>query len=221
MTKVLLLSLFILVSCNEEAPVTPRGSLGSMREFLQESVDGREFLALCLKLGQKADRLPSLSTAQVEYNFSYSQKNCNDLELGASKDVTVTIDQIGGSYAFKTKDNSQFGFTQIETPSEGAMKEICANATALTNPLQAGPTGAIWFKKVNQENCRSDKDHFCVKIEKGSIDQTFNKYVIHTEELIRFRTTGNNTGFFVERYLDTAGNCTGGKRIQKKTTLNL
>lgn len=219
MTKVLLLSLFLFVSCNEETKVVNPSSVGSIREFLQVPVNSQPFLDLCLKLGQKADRLPGLSTAQVEYHFSYAQKNCQDSELGASQDVTVTIDQMGGNYFFSPTGASNFGFTQIETPTEGVMKEICANATALTNPLQTGTTGAVWFRRVNEDKCRSDSDHFCIKLEKGSLDSFTNRYVIHTEELIQFRLTGNNTGFFVKRYLDTAGNCTGGKRIQKETHL--
>ncbi|MCM2348448.1 MAG: hypothetical protein NDI69_00415 [Bacteriovoracaceae bacterium] len=219
MTKVLLLSLFILVSCNQDTKVVTTSQLGSIREFLQVPVEGREFLDLCLKLGQKADRLPSLSTAGVEYNFSYAQKNCNDSEMGAASDVTLTIDQLGGSYFFKPTGNSNFGFTQIETPTEGVMKEICANATALTSPLQTGSTSAVWFRKVSEEKCRSDANHFCIKLEKGSLDSFSNRYLIHTEELIQFRLTGNNTGFFVKRYLDTAGNCNSGKRIQKEAFL--
>ena len=219
MTKVMLLSLVLLVSCNsEEAPQSPR-QVGNLRDYNPISVQGNEFYSLCLKLGQKNDRLPSLSTAQAQYNFSYSQKNCTDEVMGASQDVTVTIEQMGGTYSFKPTTASNFGFTQIETPYEGSMKEICANAGALQSPLLVGSTGAVWFRMVSDDKCRPDANHYCVKLEKGSLDTRYNKYVVHTEEWIKFRLTGNNTGFFTERFLDTNANCPSGKKIQKHTVL--
>lgn len=220
MFKSLLLvsSLVFIASCTEEGTQTPKSNLGSIREFIQVPVNGDEFANLCAKLEQKEDRLPSLSTAQAEYHFSYAQKNCSEAQLGAASEVSVTIDQLGGNYFFRPVGNATFGFKEIETSSEGIMKEICANVRALTNPLMTGSNSAIWFRKVNEENCRSDKNNICVKFEKGTIDG-YNRYSIHTEELIQFGLTGNNTGFFVKRFMNTVGNCNKGSSIQRQAVM--
>ncbi len=220
MMKALLLvsSLVFFISCTVEEAPTPKSNLGSVREFLQVPVNGEEFAHLCSKLEQKESRLPSLSTAQAEYNFSYSQKNCNQPELGPASEVAVTIDQLGGNYFFRPVGNVSFGFKEIETSTEGIMKEICANVRALTNPLMTGSNSAIWFRKINQDNCRSDKNNICIKFEKGSVDN-YNRYAIHTEEIIQFSLNGNNTGFFVKRYLSTLGNCSTGSSIQREAVM--
>lgn len=217
-TLSLVLTLGFLVSCTEEQAPTPKSNLGSIREFLQTPVSGNEFAYLCDKLEQKEGRLPSLSTAQVEYNFSYAQKNCADSQLGPASEVAVTIDQLGGNYFFRPVGNASFGFKEIETSTEGIMKEICANVRALVNPLMTGSSSAIWFRRVNEGDCRTDKNNICIKFEKGVIDN-YNRYAIHTEEMIQFSLSGNTAGFFVKRYLNTVGNCGKGQSIQRHAIL--
>lgn len=217
-TLLFLSSLILFVSCIEEGSETPKSTLGNIREFLQVPVTGDDFANLCAKLEQKEGRLSTLSTAQAEYRFSYAQKNCNQSEMGARSTAVVTIDQLGGNYFFKPAGDSSFAFKEIETSSEGIMKEICANVRALTNPLMTGSNSAMWFRKVNEENCRSDNNNICIKFEKGSLD-SYNRYTIHTEELIQFALNGNNTGFFVKRFLSTAGNCSKGQIIQREAIM--
>jgi hypothetical protein len=224
MSKILLLPLFLFLSC-VSSPETKQtaATVGTAKRFEPLMVsyeDGERIKAICSALSTKEDQLDVLSTANTQYTFSYGQKGCADAKASAPKTIATTIQRTdGNNFVFKATGGDAFGFSDVETSTSGVMATICQNSSSLVSPLQTSKTGATWFTTyMGSELCKSDANHFCIHIQRGSTSNSLD-YNIHTNEWIKFRITNEKRGFFVERTLISSAGCSKKQTIEKTAVL--
>lgn len=215
--KFILVALFVVAGCVSESDKQVVGK--EVRSLDPISVDDPMILsrinAICGALLYKEGILNILTSNQ--YTFAYSQKDCGK-SAGIPKNVTVSIQDTGSSYVFKSVNGDAFGFSNVETSTSGLMKEICQSRTALTNPMQTA-SGAIWFSTTPaKDDCESSSDGYCVQVERGS-QYDGNSYVIHTKEWMKVQITGSNRGFFTDRKVVSTANCADGQSMERRAIL--
>lgn len=219
MKSILILALMILfIGCNKEEEVkTPDTEVRNFDPLMVDAQDQARLKTICDALDSKEERLPSLETSK--YIFAYSEKGCNDSNLGPESDVKVSIQREGTNYVFRKNYDENFSFPNVETSDVGVMSVICANIHDLRSPLQTSSKGAIWFTTItSQKQCASDYNSMCVNIQKGEV-QSGQRYTIHTQEWIKFKVQDERRGFFVERRMISQADCADGKKIEKYTRL--
>lgn len=217
-----ILLLLVAVGCNKSNKNTKSNSLGKFTEFAPLEIspeDNNMISTICGALSNKEDTLSVLVNSGLEYSFNYAEKNCSDSAAGATKKIVTTIETQNSSYRFRSKDGSQFGFSEVETTTQGVMKDLCANLGRLSSPMQSSSTGAIWFTTQSRSaNCTTDSNGICIFIQRGSIADS-QRYVIHSNEWIKFKVNNERRGFFTERKLVTSIGCSGGKTFERLATL--
>jgi hypothetical protein len=220
MTRLVLISLFLISSCIGEPPKI-QDTVGAVRRFepLVVTVEDSERIeAICRALSSKEDLLSVLVSTGTEYKFSYSQKNCSDRQSSIPKDVVTTIQKTDLGYVFRPTNGEAFGFSDVETVSKGVMSQICQNLGNLMSPMQISRTGAVWFTSfTSSEYCQSDDKGLCIHLQRGTVLDDIN-YEIHTNEWIKFKIANDKRGFFVERKLISSGDCSKGT-IEKRAVL--
>lgn len=217
MSKFLVLSLLILMSCNEKTEVKDGGGIGQDRTFEPIVVRDLEddFDALCSTLEEKANMLSFIVPTSYEYAFSYSQKNCSDAKASLPRIVRNNIVRDGNDYVYKMEDKEPFYLSSVETDKSGTMKRICDNLGRLETPILISRTAVMDFSlSKSNSTCRSTADTLCVFFDYGKLSG--DKFTTHTEEFIRFHRT---TGFIVERKLVSLAGCTDGQKIVKHAVL--
>jgi hypothetical protein len=180
--------------------------------------DSERILAICRALSSKEDLLNVLVSAGTEYSFTYSEKNCDQSQASASKNVTAVISRSDSGFIFKTKQGETFGFSDVETVSKGVMAELCQATGSLMSPVQTSRTGALWYTTfTSSEHCQSDINGICIHLQRGSVLDGLN-YKIHTNEWIKFKIANDKRGFFTERKLISSAGCSK-STIERKAVL--
>jgi hypothetical protein len=220
MKPIFLFSLIFLISCISE-PDKRTDTIGEERRFepLMVTVeDSERILAICRALSSKEDLLNVLVTTGAEYSFNYTEKNCDQAEASASKNVIAVISRSESGYVFKTKKGEAFGFSDVETFSKGVMSELCQMSGSFMSPVQTSRTGALWFTTfTSSEYCQSDSNGICIHLQRGTFVGN-NNYKIHSNEWIKFKITNDKRGFFTERKLISTASCSKGI-IERKAVL--
>ena len=223
MSKFLLLAVFFLVSCVGEEKSTP-DTVGSTKRYEPlelNDADYKKVHGICMALAAKEDMLNILISTSAQYTFGYAQKNCDDKKMPAMKNVVTSIQGFNPHYIFQTLDNSYFGFSNVETTSNGIMMDICEEVmrtTSVESPMMT-KTGAIWFTtNTASEHCKADGTSSCIHIQRGTATSR-EMYKIHTNEWMKVETTGSRRGFFTERKLISSANCDGKKNFEKRAAL--
>lgn len=220
MKLVSIIALALVASCHVKGPSDEAQRETATRRFepavvAQEDLD--RIKAICDALASKEERLPGLISSA--YTLSYSEKGCNDKELGAAKAVGVTIQKPDSIYVFRKANNENFIFPNVETFSSGSMAKICANLSTLVSPFQTSSKGAMWFTTFTRaKDCSSDFESVCIQIDRGELAKNL-EYTIHTSEIIRFKISGAQTGFYLDRKLVSLADCDQGKRIERRASL--
>ncbi len=222
MTKFLFLPLIFLLSCVNEPAKTPDSTGNTVRfQPVTNLEDNERIKAVCKALANKENVLNVLANSGTEYTYGFAQKNCTDPGLPVAKDVVVKIGRSDNGYIFKSKNGEAFGFTDIETFSNGVMADICKFGGTLESPIVSGSTGAVWWTTFTAtEHCQSGLGTLCVNLQRGnSIDGV--NYKIHTNEWIKFKLFDNNEGFFIERKLISSAGCKSAKggKLEMRATL--
>lgn len=222
MSKILLLALFLVVSCNEEKATSD--TVGNLRRFEQVALqagDAKKVRAICAAMAAKEDILNILISNANEYHFQYAQKNCEDSKMPAMKTVVTTIQGFDPHYSFQSKNGVYFGFPMVETTSNGIMAEICTevfDGRTLESPMTTR-SGAIWFTTTTStDHCKSSDKELCIHIQRGSHESN-NNYRIHTNEWMKVAMSGSKRGFFTERKLVSTASCPDKKKFEKKAVL--
>lgn len=221
MARIWILGLFFICSCVSETPSSPvTGNVLRFDPLVVSTEDNERIQAICSSLRAKEELLDVLITTGSSYTFSYSQKNCEDQQLPAPKSIVTKIKKIDSDYIFKTEDNTDFPFSEVETASKGIMSEICnAPEGQLMNPMQTSGSAAIWFTTfTSSEHCQSDENGVCIHIQKGTVLEDLN-YKINTNEWIKFKINNSRRGFFTERKIISSATCEGNGSIEMKATL--
>jgi hypothetical protein len=224
MSKLLLLSLLALMaSCNGGGD-TVSDSVGEVQRYEPMAIsenDNARIRTICQALSYKQDLINEISNSGREYTFGYAEKGCSDRDLPGLSNVVTTVELANGTYNFKPKNNARFGFTNVETYSNGIMNMICQNQVmgTLMSPLQSSSTGAMWFTtNTSSDHCTSDANNICIHIQRGSAADNVT-YKIHTNEWIKFRTTNDRRGFFVERKLISSADCSNGGNVERRAVI--
>lgn len=214
-------ALLLVISCAQEQNQVI-GTVDEVKTYEPVMVgfeDGERIKAICRDLSSKEDILNILVNNGTEYTFDYAQKGCEDKEISETKQVVTTIVASGDNFIFKTKNGEAFGFNNVETSSKGIMAEICKSTGYLMSPMQTSSSGAIWFTSMaSSQECKSDINGLCMYIQRGSF-VSGTKYQIHTNDWIKFRTTADKKGFFMERKMISSAGCGTGKTIVRKAVL--
>lgn len=221
MSNFSLLLLLLVVSCS--APKENPNTVGKVVRYepVSSSLEETEKIAaICRGLASKEELLTILISTGASYEFSYAQKGCNDQALPVHKIVNASIQLSNDSnFVFKTKDNADFGFTDVETPTKGVMAKLCENLGQLTNPMQTSTSGAMWFSTLtDKEKCETDEKGLCIHIQRGTVVKGV-EYKIHTNEWIKFKMENTNRGFFTERTLITSTGCFDDKTLERHAEL--
>lgn len=223
MSKILLLALFLVISCNEEKAAAP-GSVGENKKYEPlelNDADAQKVRTICSALANKEGVLNILVSNGNEYHFKYAQKNCEDSKMPAMKSVVTSIQGFDPHYSFVPKNGVHFGFQNVETTSNGIMAEICDevfDGRELKSPMTVR-SGAIWFSTTTaDEHCKSESKEYCIQIQRGNSSGN-NYYKIHTNEWMKVALTGKNKGFFTERKLISSASCPDKKKFEKKAIL--
>lgn len=221
--SLILMALILLVACGQ-VPNQSSGGEQIGQEIVQYSPqivvgeDSDRINDICRAIAAKTDQLVILENTQ--YTFSYAEKSCASGSMSAYSDVRVAIEKPNSNYIFKIIGaNSPFIFSNIETKDAGLMKEICDNAQSLTSPMQSGSSGVIWFTSLTRAtDCVSSSTHLCMQIERGSL-VAGTSYKKNTKEIIKFKISGENQGFFTERKQITTLSCPEGAQLVRHAIL--
>lgn len=219
MSKLLLLPLLLLLSCENDVEVA-KDTVGQTREFLPVTIveDNTKMKAICDALSNKENILNVLTNSGNEYTFTYQQKGCDD-GLSAPKTVVTKISRASDGYIFKTKNGEDFGFIDVETYSHGVMADICGFEGTRESPIRSGANGAVWWSTyTSADECKAGFGTLCVALERGtSIDGK--KFKIHTKEIIKFKIFDDRQGFFLERKLTSSADCKNGSTVEMRAAL--
>lgn len=209
MSNLLMLSLFLLLSCVDEDVKTPP-VVGRYISNIQvdDPIDNARVWELCKALGNKESRLHLLASSNTAYTFSYAQKGCSETALPVAQDIVVTIKGSYPVFTFQPTTNGEyFGPNEVETDNVGVMKEICNYGATLGSPVGQGSTGSIhWTTKATSENCKAQTGTICVYLQRGTAANG-QRDLLHTEEWIKFQMTGPQEGFFLERKIKSNIGC--------------
>lgn len=223
MKRLLILPLLALVACvSEDKPVSD--AVGVTRHFepVIATVEDQERLrSICAALAAKEGQLSILASMNREYTFSYAQKDCYESSLPALKDVVTTIKRAGSSYIFSPKNNESFGFDNVETTTEGVMRELCRFGGAAESPVRerdSSSVGIWWTTFVSTQHCHPGYGTLCIHLQTG-VTSDGRTYKINKDEWIKFKLIDPNQGFFVERKVVSSAGCSKGKTVEIKAIL--
>lgn len=223
MKFLMILFAFFTLACGKMVVDKSGNSLGTSRALSMKSpltsFDQNNLTSVCNALTQKVAILPSVVNSVLE--FSTNQKDC----LGNATpeaSVQVGIHSNGSGYIFKRKSNNQdFIFPDVETPSSGALADVCSSLNSFQNPLISGSHASYFTTSgILASNCRPVEGEICVQIERAS--QEGNSFVVHTQEWLRIRvssTRNEKIGFFTERRKITRGFCGLDQKLEFQATL--
>lgn len=221
MKRFLLLPLLVLSSCVSETQ-KPSDTVGATRVY-QESLstveDQERLREICLAMERKESELPILVNSQ--YKFSYSRKGCNDTALPAEKIIVTTLKRSGMTYFFEGNDGQEFGFGQVETTTEGVMRQVCKFGGVSSSPVRESETSATavwWSTFTSGEHCKPGFGTLCIHLQTGKTRDGIN-YAINSNEWIKFKIQDQNDGFFIERKLISSAGCKDGKELEIRAVL--
>lgn len=224
MKRFLILPLFVLVACVGGETESTKDEVGVVRTYepvVSSFGDQERLRAICQSLAVKESHLGILSSTNKEYKFSYGQKNCDDQTMPALKDVVTTIKKSGTSFYFSPKTSEAFAFTDVETTTEGVMKEVCRFGGAAESPVRDTDASSVaiwWTTYVSSEHCSPGAGNLCIHIQTGT-SKDGRSYKITKDEWIKFNLQNENEGFFIERKLATSAGCSKGRTLEIKAKL--
>jgi hypothetical protein len=217
----LLLALAGLVSCAGEQPIGETVGESKTFEPLINYEDNERVKVICEALVAKEGTLNVLVASAKEFTYGYAQKVCDEEKMPEMKDVPVKVMKSGKGYYFSPKNGENFGFSNVETSTDGVLNLICNYGSTLESPIRLSPTSktATWWSTfTDATKCQAGFGTICINIQTGSSSDGFN-YTIHTNEWIKFKVSGENQGFFVERKLVSNAGCKKNKTLEMKAVL--
>jgi hypothetical protein len=222
---VILPLLIILASCEGEGDkASSDRNVGTNKKYEPIEVEGsnlERLKVICHSLAEKESLLNILISTDTEYEYQYAQKGCNDKEMPTPKRVITTLTGNYPNYYFRVRQGDYFGFPEVETVSSGLLSKICQDLRdfgAVKSPMQVASYVVAFTTHTSPKDCKSDKNGYCVKVEKGSFLQN-NEYKVHTEEWMKVNIKNPRLGFFTERKLISTANCPQDKTFEKRAVL--
>ena len=221
MLKLIFLPFVLFLSCVSEHSEKASNSVGQGRDerAVTNLEDNERVAAVCKALANKENVLDVLVSARTEYTFSFSQKGCNEASLPVASDIKVKMARSGDEYIFRPVSNEvDFGFQDVEIFSSGAMAEICGFAGTLESPILTPPNGALCCTTFTpSEHCQAGFGSNCVQLSRGTWNGQ--RYILHTEEWIKFKIYNDKEGLFIERKLISSAGCQGKRTFEMKAIL--
>jgi hypothetical protein len=211
-----------LISCAKKAPLQ-QGEPGSVRTFnpaLPGTNETNAVKDICGALEEKNRQILDYVDRDV-LQVTYKESSCGG-KLSDPVAESVKVRNMYGHLEFQNATNN-FGLPEVELLSSGLMKEICANAGNLTNPMPAyvGSRTAIEFRESETSDCRNDSQHKCIVVFKGRISNDDSTYTVDESTLIRFETArGGRVGFYTFKSVKSYSNCADGKFRTKIATFD-
>jgi hypothetical protein len=217
MSRILVLFLFVLVSCGEASQET---SIGQERSYDPQQVDDSRFKLICDSLESKAETLRNIAPTSYNYLFSFTERKCGEEVYTAEKFVRTKVVSSGSSYFYRMENGEDFYFPNVELSTDDLMKSICKNPTSVLMPVPTSNSGAMWFSfGMDPDECESDHNGTCIYFQRGSLTPGKTTYTIHTEEWIKFKMDEPNRGFIAERSMKSSKGCRDGEFYVKKAGL--
>lgn len=224
MKAIALLSIFILAACGKvDVPNTAdfetTKSLNPVK-YESTSSEHKKIKDICEALEQKEATIPGLVGSN--YSFTNTSKKCDDSGASNLPDSAVTLVNQGGLFKFQEGFNLYY-FSDVETKSQGALSQICANLSNLSSPIRPDATNVIYFSATENQtgNCAPGSGEICIMVEKAVVDTTSEgeRGRIHTREWITFKTIQPLLGFWTARKLSSVGGCLEGSHFDRTATL--
>lgn len=220
MKFITVLSLSILFSACGKYEYENSADFNSSKELSPvtlNSDDSKKLRDICDTLSQKEQTISSM--AGNKYVFTDTRKNCTDSGFLPIGESNVTLTNQGGSIKFtEGVGNTLYYFPDVETRSEGVMKEIC-DQTNFESPIRGSDNSLLYFslRDISPADCQQTTGQTCVQIEKGIVDGSKGK--IHTREWLRFKLDQPLLGFWTYRKLTSNGGCLEGSYFGRTATL--
>lgn len=215
MTRFLLLSLFLSVSCGKIQPLTNSGSGGDPKEisprFLRGTAEEAELQSVCAALEGKESVLEEMRTLRRVLSVDYGFRNCSGTRFNFKKSASVNAVSFG-EYVFVEPSNSLLAIPGAETLSSGVMKEICAQRKDLISPIVSGRRVISYAAFPGFENCPSGNGEVCVQVTYGEMNSDGKTFTPSELHWVSFKTSGSQKGFYGSRMKRTfPENCPNGE----------
>lgn len=221
MKHFLIIGLIVLAACKIDSQKAPEDSTGDFRTFspITNIEDNERVQKICSALRNKEAILNVLISSGSQYKFNYAQKGCADASLPAPKEVVTSIVQTDSGFIFRPKNGEAFGFSDVETSTKGALKEICQFGGTLESPILVNSNNALWWTTFTDARyCQAGFGTLCIHLQKGTTRDGAN-FKIHTNEFIKFKVLEDGEGFFVERKVISSAGCSGSNRVMLEAQL--
>ncbi len=218
----LLLVALLSVSCGK-IETSGTAGVGGVRELSSLAISTSDlviFDQICQALTKKEQKL--ISSLPNSLVFDVSEKDCSGKTVTFNSQQ-VRIETSTTGYQFRRQDtNGLFLFPQVETSTNGFMKEICAGASKMPYS-RSNDTEAVWVSTggFSSSDCPNGPNEQCLVVEYGSRQGTSTTYLIHTIEYVRFNllSTSGKYGYFTHRKSIATNNCDQGESTESQATL--
>jgi hypothetical protein len=222
MKVLILLSLFILVSCGKI--VLPEDTkLGTLKSLKPQaiSVGSSEYFKIkeiCDAVKTKSVTINSL--INTDYIFAGTSKSCADTSFSNIADAEVKLVNQLDLYKFVQGPNL-FYFSDVETEDQGVLGTICSDIQNLVSPIVDG-TNLLYFTATDivSSDCLNSPDEKCLKIERAiKVDAENGR--VHTREWLKTRInqTKSRIGFVSYRKRISEAGCEDGALFGRTATL--
>lgn len=227
MKKCIFLTLAVLAGCGKydlgndadfdtKLPVTPT-------EINVGSSQYNKIKEICDAITVKDVTLNSL--VGQNYNFSQTNKKCDDQAFASLADTSTTLVNQGGQLKFSEGVNLAY-FSEPETVSTGLIKEACNRLANLESPIKLDSVNLLYVTTddIAGNDCTNVSFERCIKFQKATLETAADgtqQGKVHTREYIRVKTDTDKAlvGFFSYRKLTSIGGCLEGKYFGRTATL--
>lgn len=196
--KLLLLSILVLGAACGKYEVVPNSSkIGEKLSVSSlSSLDRSNLQSICNALGSRS------TVANSTLSFETFEGDCegNTITNGV---VQTTVQQSGTDFVLKRKTTGQdFVFSDLESPTQGLLKDICSNIAGVENPVQSG-SEQVTYTTTGPDiaECGVQSEQLCVVVKRAS--QQNGEYIVHTKDFMRVKVSdasrSGKLGYFTFR----------------------
>lgn len=214
MKKMIFLSLLVLSACGKVKleDSNPQNDESGYFPLAVEGEELRKITLVCDSLKYKERRM----STGIDFTFGQSQKGCKQDKFPTLTDMAVTTMQPNGEYIFMPSNGiGSVLFPDVETSNKGVMAKVCDEIDRLMTPMQLSSDLVLNINTNDTKYCNDDDgNHVCINLDRGPF-VSGTAYKILTREFIKFKISGGNQGYFVERRSIADANCAPGEKLEK------